>query len=492
MNAWGENGLGGLLYKLGRKVPTWKERWFELNRHGTILRYYSHSTKMTDLEPQFRELKRRHKLSPRDVVTKANLDRVADQREKLRASLFRGEITILPGQTSVYIPNQTRKYMTPWSFEVVTPTRSLLACAPDLKTRDEWILCIRARAAKLSIDHKRIGHGPVGSSSSSSAAGLIGLGTVPHLESRLQMQLRLLREKNIQNLTQSFMQNLHRRQQKFIAGGGDDTSDGSVPQTPQSKRKKLPSSGSSMTLPNSSSSLSEVVPLSLPHALLVCEHLRTSLDLRKFSTLFKTHPHCFSGRDATHYILHQNLCDSLDDAVTLCNLMLTSGLILNVNHSAKEAFRDDVKFYYTFPSASLLSGSGSGESGGSSLLPTEEERVIVARMREEVDVRDRVHGLFRNLVKDSFVARDAIAWLMDRGICSNESAAVRLATRLVRTSQMIPVSTSFAGSSTSAPAATHVFESNGDLYKFHSAIRGMSSKTNLHDILPERQTRTKK
>ena len=523
MNASGENGLAGLLYKLGRKVPTWKERWFELNRHGTILRYYSHSARMIELEPLFKELKRRYKLSPRDVVTKANLDRIADQREKLRTNLYRGEITIIPGQTIVHIPSQTRKYMTPYCFEVITPTRSLLACAPDLKTRDEWILLIRARAAKLSIDHKRIG--------ANGSTPLIGLGTIPHLESRLQMQLRILREKNIAARTKQFMERAkkQKKEQEKESHQGDGTTTCS-PKPDDSNRSSnhvssqcapLPSSQSCVSLATSASTLGQVQAGSLPHALLVCEHLRTSLDLRKFSTLFKTHPHCFGGKDATNYILQHGLCQSLQDAVDLCNLMLKEGLILNVNHSTDTSYKSDPKYMYTFPKHSLLHGSGTGtglngegEVSASSLLPTEEERVIVARMREELDVRDRTQGIFRSVVKDAFVARvskahtdnithtincidavhlrafshtfafpfavfsffqDAITWLLDRGICSNESAAVRLATRLVRTSQVIPVNSSFGHSGSTSSLATHEVENNGDLYKFHAAVSVMDS-----------------
>lgn len=414
--------------------------------------------------------------------------------------------------------------MTCYCFEVVTPTRSLLACAPDLKTRDEWILCIRARASKLSIDHTRIGVEGAGGPSH-----ITGLGTVPHLESRLQMQLRLLREKNIAALTRSFMDNLQRRQQKFIAGDATTGSNGnsanatSADENSTDSQKSLsPKTAASLvntplTSPSNAAAAAAAASLSLPHALLVCEHLRTSLDLRKFSSLFRTHQHCFLGREATHYILHQNLCHSLADAVSLCNLMLNSSLILNVNSPAETPFHSDAKHWYTFPSHDLLHGAGGDANApANSLLPTEEERVIVARMREELDVRDRPYGFFRTVGKDCFVAKvrpparlthsktcvaharsvdvppcahtsssfcsssllppsppnvqDAIAWLLDRGICLNESSAVRLSTRLVRTSQLLAVHTSSGGSS--ASASTLEFENNArDLWKFHPSIR---------------------
>jgi len=504
MSLSGESGKTGLLYKLGRKVPNWRQRYFELNRHGTILRYYAYSEKMIALEPEFRELKKRSKLNPRDANAKANLDRLAEQREKLRASLYRGELTLLPGQTQIFIPTQPRKYMTPYVFEVVTPTRSLLACAPDLASRDEWITVIRARAAKLSIDHMRMsGVQDGGDPTNHESKGLMyGLGSVPHLESRLQMQLRLLREKNINNLTKSFMENLAKQQAKASATAAEvrakDTSKQTLKPCKGSSagvdvvgplgNTDASSAMSSSSTTSSSSSSTDVVA-TLPHALMVCEHLRTSLELRKFTYLFRSYPHCFSGRDAAHYILHQNFCLNLKHCRGVCDLMLQHGLIIPVNVSRAQTFQVDHRSMYTFPKQSLLhAGLAHGDSdpdAAANRLPTEEERVIVARMREELDVRDRVQGLFRTTVKDCFTAKAAITWLLDRGICSNESAALRLATRLVRTGLILPVVSTFGGmgvSSTTSPSEASrnkEVENNLDLYRFHAAVGRENIQTGL-------------
>jgi len=504
----GETSMASLLFKLGRKVPTWKERYCELNRHGTVLRYYARSDKMIEIEPLYKELKRRVKLTPRDLDTKAKLDRLAAQREKLRTSLLRGQIVIEPGRTQVTVPNADRKYVTAFVFEIVTPSRSLLACAPDSDTRDEWIAIIRARAAKLSIDHHRGGIG--GRAEHSILAGL------PHLESRLQQQLRMLRAKNISNLTKTFMENLARKQARFLeAGGVLEPSAAVIAASPRGAnaigddtRDFAVGGGASA----SKSSPAGPAPLSLAHALLVCEHLRTSLALHTFKKLFVSYPHCFSGRDATHYCVQQSLCDSLSTAVALCALMLQHALILNVSNAKDAPFRNDPKAIYTFPKHSMLhdmgaagraqmsagaaapqrsvldsmlssvSGGacsdgldGGGSGPGGLLLPSEEERVIVSRMREELDVRDRSAGLFSRTYKDCFVARDAVAWLIDRGVCPNDSAAVRLCTRLLRTSQILPVS--FGGSSASLRDAC--FDNSGDLYKFHAAVQPMASSRNL-------------
>jgi len=65
-------------------------------------------------------------------------------------------------------------------------------------------------------------------------------------------------------------------------------------------------------------------------------------------------------------------------------------------------------------------------TAASSRRATEEERIIVWHVREEEpDIRDRVAGLFRQTYRNCFVFGDAVAWLVDRGICPHESAAVR-------------------------------------------------------------------
>jgi hypothetical protein len=84
-----------------------------------------------------------------------------------------------------------------------------------------------------------------------------------------------------------------------------------------------------------------------------------------------------------------------------------------------------------------------------------EEKLILSRMRDDLDVRNRSVGLFRTIYKDCMIAREIVNWFLDRKICSNEMDALRLGNRLVTTKQIEPVTN-----------VKEPFKKNQQLYRF--------------------------
>lgn len=254
-----------------------------------------------------------------------------------------------------------------------------------------------------------------------------------------------LTEKRLANVTQKFYRNLYAKHPNL------------KPTTTKDENKEQQQNNDGATLVSSPSSpsvsLYPSLTLSAPddlhaRASLLSEHLRVSLDLRPHKHLFRTYQHCFIAEEAVKFSVNEGMVKCADEAVEICNTLLREGVIIPI--VSTHIFHNDHAWYRFVPRAVDFTVH----------LPTEEERVISCRMKEELDIRDRVSGLFRHVYKDSFVAKDAVDWLIDRGISLNEAAALRLCQRLMRAQQIMCVE----------QTGQQEFKNNTQLYRYNTII----------------------
>ena len=284
--------LSSVLYSLGHRVPVWRERWFELGQSGMSVRMFSVSERIEEVERRYRALReewrrRRRRGSGKkgalnagrwdrstgavaasvsaeeeeegdeevwvegegegdeaDLVLKASLDRVGEQREALRSALHKGTIKLEPGHTSLSIPDDRRSAVTPFVFELAVRDQKWLLCAADADTRDQWLACIRARVGRF-LHVKAQGHSHAS-----------------YAESALQQQLRLLRDEQMR----LFEAHIQQKVEKLIRERGPTTAaPHNLPLfTSSHTRRSLSSSTTPLPSPHPPAPRSSAASLPLP------------------------------------------------------------------------------------------------------------------------------------------------------------------------------------------------------------------------------------
>ena len=453
--------LSSVLYKLGHQLPVWRERCFEMGSGGMSIRYFSVSEKMLEVERRYRQLRddwrRRRRTGRRggrngqrqqaaegaeqeDLVLKASLDRVGEQREAMRAQLLKGSIKLEPAHTSVSVPDEPRRaHLTPWVFELCVRDRRWLLCAIDSAARDAWIAGIKARVGRF-LPVRGEGHSHLN-----------------YAESGLQASLRLLREEQMR----LFAAHIQSKVEKLI--NGPPASASALPLFPSAHTRRSLSSSSPPAASPVSSALPAPSAASLTRALLCAEMMLRQLDLRERVWRLRTYQQCFLGHEAVSWMCRLGMTPDVRSALEVGGLLIAYRVITHV--AGQPAFRNDDSLYQfilhaqhsssgsaTAAPASLVttpahaaaasvssaaSASSSSSSASASHLPslsspTAEDALILSSLSSSLHIRTHTTGLFSTPHPDTFRAVDALDWLVDSGVMRDEADALRWCNRMLR------------------------------------------------------------
>ena len=481
--------LSSVLYSLGHRVPMWKERYFELAQGGMSVRMFSVSEQLEEVERRYRALRedwgKRMRTSIRatpnpargfgrgggpsnaasvkeeeeeegevdgegkadDVVLKASLDRVGEQREALRLRLHKGTIRLEAGHTSLSIPDDRRSCATPFAFELAVREKKWLLCAVDAETRDRWLACIKARVGRF-LEAKAEGHSHAS-----------------YAESGLQQQLRLLRDEQMR----LFEAHITHKVAKLIRDKGPHTAQPhSLPlftsshtrRSLSSKPTPLPSPHPPSISPGLFSSSSQAT---LSRALLCAEMMLRHLDIRERQWRLRSYPSCFVGSDCIAWMLSVGLVADAKAGVEVGSVLIASRVIRHVGDHA--VFRGDESLYQFILHAQPLDSSAAASpstatSTPASLVttpshssrahsglptsevrhptplsfthPTPEDELILSSLASSLHIRTHYTGLFHTPHADTWKGSDALDWLVDSGVMRGEDDGLRWVRRMIR------------------------------------------------------------
>eukprot|EP00768_Dysnectes_brevis_P008838 gnl/Dysnectes_brevis/8332_a14715_239.p1 GENE.gnl/Dysnectes_brevis/8332_a14715_239~~gnl/Dysnectes_brevis/8332_a14715_239.p1 ORF type:complete len:206 (+),score=50.42 gnl/Dysnectes_brevis/8332_a14715_239:365-982(+) len=137
--------LQGLMWKRGRIRKTWKFRRLVLS--GYSLRWFvldeleGGVSSLQQSEDRLREQAEKEGMSGRDLE-----QHVRSRLNMLVGSLpchQRGQLTVVPGRSSVLIPTHEPAFPTVYPFVLITPNRTLPICVRSSSERRTWVKTLK-------------------------------------------------------------------------------------------------------------------------------------------------------------------------------------------------------------------------------------------------------------------------------------------------------------------------------------------------------------
>eukprot|EP00808_Paulinella_micropora_P020093 g73886.t1 len=379
--AFRANPVRGVFYKLGRRVASWKLRYFEMAPHGLTLRYYN-------FHPHLAEISRlywRHKKLLRNgqVTSTAELHRAADLssiRTQLLADNLQGSLTLEPGRTVLRISKpqlDLHPPPTPYVLEIVCPSRTLRCCAVSPRQRDRWIRAMRARI----VPHPYVGRFTLCNAHDSS-------------ETPLQQEFRRLQEASYLShlrATQAFVASIT-SSQSMENGRGDDPG----PCLGQLQEHLADESKSS---------------LDLHQILVIGAMLAENLDIQARNVGSRIFDRTFVAASAVKYMQAQTLVRSVEEALRVGNMLLQTAFIGSCSGSTAEFTNSNDLFYFHHLSAALKLSDA--------------ERLLLREMSKALIIEDHPKG------RIDFTGEQAVEWMLTAQLARDEDDAVRIGNRLV-------------------------------------------------------------
>ena len=156
--------IRGVFYKQGSRIPTWKERYFELDK--MIIRYYKRSNKLLALVTELEELTSLSQAATDEEKESlfVSINEVASKLSAVKTQKRQGYVHLQVGRTRCFIPDDPG-WSEPTDFPFVVRVytnidrdkvqRELRCCANTVDERREWIRKINARIAPIYVPFSR-------------------------------------------------------------------------------------------------------------------------------------------------------------------------------------------------------------------------------------------------------------------------------------------------------------------------------------------------